>query len=117
MTASSVTGTGNGSSGKPGIKELGFLTSGPSIVYAGIVDVDEGISSPPSQQNTVTFPTPLEGGARNYAVIVTTVSAGYAYIAFRTENDDGDFTGFTIIPESEGIAMYVVVKIGQKANL
>lgn len=59
MGASSVTGSGSGGSNKLTTTELAILANGPSILIAGtILDVDGGVSSPPSTSGTVRFATP-----------------------------------------------------------
>lgn len=118
MSATSATGTGNGSVRQTSTSELlTNFNSPPNIIFANSIEVTNSLSSPPSSQNTVTFPYTLQGGANNYVVILTTLNAGYAYVSSVEENSDGEFTGFTAIAESEGTLMYMVVKKGSRISL
>lgn len=117
MPATSVTGKGKGAANKPTFDEMSTSTNGPVIIFTGIVESTEGVSSPPTEgSNTVNFPYPLEGGEDKYVVILTTINAGYVYVSDRDEDDDGKFTGFTFITETEGSVMYLVARVGQKPN-
>lgn len=114
MGASSVTGTGMGSCGKPTTVELAAWANAPAIMIAGRTDTTEIVSSPPTQGAVITLPTPLPGGADSYAVILTSLNGGSTYVADMTE-EDGNFTSFTFVSESEGTVMYIVVKIGVRS--
>lgn len=116
MGASSVTGTGLGTSGKFTTTELAILANGPNILITGVVESEDNNSSPPSSGNNIVFPEPLEGGAENYVVLLTTQNGGYAYISENDEDDDGNFTGFSFMTESECTLMYLVAKIGVKSK-
>ena len=118
MAASSVTGTGIGSSNKPTVKDLAIAANGPTIHFSGII-TSAGMtlsppSSPPSTLSRLTFPYPLTGGASDYVVMLTTLNGGYAYVSDLDENDDGDFTGFSFVTEAECDLMYLVVSCGIK---
>jgi hypothetical protein len=119
MSASSVTGRGNGSANKLTVPELAILSNGPVIYFSGVAEApEEVLSSPPiSSSNSVTFPYPLPGGSERYVVMLTTKNAGKAYVTDLVENDDGEFTGFTALAESEGTIMYIVASIGVRPNL
>ncbi len=117
MGATSVTGVGSGTSRKLTTNELSVLANGPSIIFTGLVEATEGVSSPPTPANFVDFPYPLAGGMDQYVVMLTTINAGSAHVADRDEDDDGNFTGFTFVAESEGTVMYLVAKIGQRPNI
>jgi hypothetical protein len=116
MTATSVTGRGQGASDKPTLADLALAAVGPVILIADISEATEvGFSSPPSSGNTVRFPTPLPGGKDKYVVILTSVASGLVYTVDFLEDGD-DFTGFTYIAETEGFVHYMVVKRGYKPS-
>lgn len=115
MAATSVTGVGQGDSGKYTIKDLAILANAPNIIFSGMVEASE-IMSPPSSSNTVVFPYALPGGADNYVIMLTTINAGLAYVSDRDEIE-GNFTGFSFITETDGTLMYLVVKVGSKPEL
>lgn len=111
MGASSVTGTGSGATNQPTIKDL---SRGPRVVLTGIIPtvVDEDlISSPPTSGTAVTFPYALEGPASSYCVFLTTKNGGHAYVISMQE-EDGNFTGFSLVAETECDVMYMVTTIG-----
>lgn len=58
------------------------------------------------------LPYPLPGVADDYAIIVSTESAGYAYVVNMTDNDDGNLTGFSVVSEGEGTVFWMIVKNG-----
>lgn len=123
MGASSVTGTGLGSSDKATVNDLSRWANGPTIFLSGIVEtVESDVLSPPTPVATVTLPTPLPGLGEDYVVILTTLSGGAAYVWDMDDDDlDGDneddhFVGFSIASESECDVMYLVTKVGQRAN-
>ena len=117
MAASSVTGTGIGSSGKPTTVELAGLVNGPAIYAVGsvLVGEEEGVSppsSPPAENMaTVTLPVPLPG-IDSYAIILTGEEGINPYIADMTDNEDGSLTGFTVSGSASGTVYYMVVKKG-----
>lgn len=117
MGASSVTGKGTGSSKKVTTKELSALANGPVIMISGVVESLEVITSPPSNGNTVVFPKPLAGGADQYNVFLTTQNGGSAYVVEKTENGNGEFTGFEFVTTAECTLMYMVVKNGIRPTL
>lgn len=117
MSASSVTGSGVGASRKPTSNELAILANGPNIIFTGLIEATDGIASPPITLASVVFNYPLPGGADNYVVLLTTINAGYAYVADRDEDGEGNFTGFSVIAEEDGTVMYLVAKVGQRPNL
>lgn len=117
MTASSITGVGHGSSDKTTLAELGVLANGPSIIFTGIVETDGGLSSPPSTTNAIVFPYTLPGGADSYVVLLTTINAGYVHVTDRDEDSDSNFTGFSFAAEAAGDVMYLVAKVGSKAQI
>lgn len=117
MAASSVTGTGVGSSNKVTTLELSKLANAPTIYIAGYVVSEDLPVSPPSIGNTVVFPNPLMGGTEDYIVMLTTQNSGYAYVNDMNENDDGNFIGFSFVTESEGTLMYTVIKTGLRPNV
>lgn len=119
MAGSSVTGKGNGEANKPSVKELSILAnSGPNLIFAGIVStVSEDASppsSPPSPSNyiTVNFPYALTGPSTDYVVLLTSINGGLVYIIDLAEDDDGNFSGFTALVESESDVNYLVVSKG-----
>jgi hypothetical protein len=116
MTASSATGIGLGASEKLTTNQLAILANGPSIIFAGFAEADTGVSSPPSEIGSVTFPYPLTD-ANKYVVLVTTINGGYAYVAARDIDDDGTFHGFTVIAEAECTYMYLVARVGAKPRV
>ena len=116
MAASSVTGKGIGASDKPTSKELATIGNGPSILIAGTIESEGGMSSPPSSSNTVVFPNALPGAASKYIVILTTLNGGYAYVTHKDETD-GNFVGFDFVTEADCTLMYIVTKIGSKPNV
>ncbi len=116
MTATSVTGVGQGESNKPTTKELAAFAEGPSIIFTGITDATDNMSSPPTAENTVVFPYVLAGGADAYVVMLTSINAGATYISNKAESD-GNFTGFTFVAEAEGSVMYLVAKVGSRPNI
>jgi hypothetical protein len=112
MGASSVTGTGIGSSNKATVKDLAILANGPTIHFAGIVASEDIATSPPSTGNTVTFPYVLEGNADNYVIMLTTQNGGYAYVSNLHEDEDDNFSGFSFVTEVECDLMYAVINCG-----
>lgn len=119
MGASSVTGKGNGESGKLTSNALSMLANGPMIYVAGSVENTTAGDpvSPPTTDNHVRFPNPLPGPSSDYVVILTTQNAGAAYVYDMLENDDGDFIGFYATTPTEGLVMYIVVKKGIRPNV
>jgi len=117
MGASSVTGTGQGTA-KPttNSEEIKTISHAPTAIFAGIAVATEGITSPPTTGNSVTFPYPLAGGQDNYVVLLTSVNAGAVYIADRDEDGDGNFTGFSFVSEADGSVMYLIFKIATKPS-
>lgn len=82
MAGTSVTGKGIGDSAKPTTDQLAVFANGPSILIAGTVEVEEGISSPPSSGiGTVVFPKALPGPVTDYVVILTGIGTGAVQIA------------------------------------
>jgi hypothetical protein len=121
MPATSVTGRGLGASKKFTVKDLAILANSPAICVAGSVETSnaDGGSPPPSSPpaatlNSVTFPVPLEGASSNYVVMLTSQNGGYAYVTEMTENEAGDFIGFTFMVESDCTLMYMVVSAGTR---
>jgi hypothetical protein len=110
MGASSVTGAGSGATNQPTTKEL---SRGPRVVLCGIAPAGsfDLVSSPPMEVNAVTFQTPLPGPAASYCVFLTTKNGGAAYVTAMHEAN-GNFTGVSIVAESECDVMYMVTTIG-----
>lgn len=120
MGASSVTGSGQGNSGKATLNDLSILANGPSILIAGSVELaeDEILTSPPTGAiATVTFPKAFPGNPSLYGVFITGLNAGTVQIATRTTDDDGNFSGFTLTADYEGDVMYMVTKLGVRASI
>lgn len=121
MTASSVTGRGQGASDKLTTKELAALAVGPSIYAAGVVAGTTIASSPPPDDGTtsgrVTFPTPLPGGSDQYVILLTSLNGGAAYVAVMNDDDDGNFASFIVSVETDSDVMYLVVKKGFRPNV
>lgn len=116
MAGTSVTGKGPGDSGKLTTDQLAIFANGPSILIAGTVEVDSGLSSPPaSGMGTVVFPKVLPGPVDDYVVILTGIGTGAVQVVVKNENGLGEFIGFTATAEDEGTAMYIVSKIGVRA--
>ena len=114
----SVTGTGLGSSNKLTTKELAILANTMNILVVGKVDLEEDFMvNPPQPTATITLKDPLPGSKSNYAVLVTGINTGAIYIATMTDNDDDNFSEFRVIGESEGICMYVVIKLGIRPSI
>lgn len=116
MPATSVTGKGKGAANKPTFDEMSVAANGPIIIFTGIVEVTETVMSPPSPSSVIVFPYPLPGGMDQYVVMLTSINAGAVYISDRDEDDDGNFTGFSIASEADGEAMYLVAKVGIRPN-
>lgn len=112
MGATSATGIGLGSAEKITATKLETFANGPSIIFAGMMQTLDSISSPPSNTNRVTFPYPLPGGVDKYVVMLTGINTSSVYVAVRYEDDDGNFTGFSAVSDTDGDAMYMVVKAG-----
>jgi len=108
----SVTGVGLGACNKFTTKELAILANGPSIMLSGRAEATESIEiNPPMTAITVTF-SPLPGSHTNYNVVITGINTGHVYVATMTDDDDGNFSEFTAITESEGTCMYVIINNG-----
>lgn len=111
MGASSVTGVGLGQANKPTLRDLSVLANGPQIVITGIAASADLETSPPSNGGTVVFPAPLSNPSTDYVVMLTTVNGGDAYVTDLDE-EDGLFSGFDFVTESECDVMYCVMNIG-----
>lgn len=117
MDAQSVTGRGLGASGKFNTRELAILANSLNILVAGRVDLAEDfLVNPPSPTATVTLTEALPGSKSNYVVLITGLNTGTVYVASMTDND-GNFSEFRVIGESEGTCMYVIAKVGLKATV
>lgn len=117
MAGTSVTGVGVGSAERQSIHELTILANAPAIIFAGTVEsTAEEISSPPTAYNYVVFPYAL-GDMDNYVILLTTLNAGAVYVSDRDEDEEGNFTGFSFVAETEGTVMYIVSRIGSRPNL
>jgi hypothetical protein len=116
MGSTSSTGKGQGASDKLSNSELGILANAPSIIFTGIIEANEGITSPPATSGTVTFPYPLDGPASNYVIMLTTINGGVAFVSALYENEDS-FTGFSATVEADCDLMYLVAKVGTRPNL
>jgi hypothetical protein len=116
MGANSATGTGAGAAQTKTAKELAMLANAPTIIFSGYVE-NLVIASPASGLGSVTFPYPLPGGASKYVVIATSLNAGSVYVANLEEDDDENFTGFTVVAETDGDVMYMVSKVGSRPNI
>lgn len=128
MGASSVTGvSGHGDSGKATLNDLSRWANGPTILMAGIATAGPlEVSSPPTEgvegTGTVVFPTPFPGLGEEHCVILTTLNGGVAYVIDMDDQDlDGDdeddhFTGFTFLTQYECDVMFIVTKVGCKAQ-
>ena len=118
MGASSVTGVGPGASNKLTGKDLAILANGPAILMSGkaTLILDEEVASPPTYVYSVTFPEPLSGGFDAYNVMLT-VEGGDVPAISANEDDDSNFTGFTLTSEEEVDVMYMVVRNGFRASV
>ena len=116
MTASSVTGVGHGASDKISTPELAIIANGPAVYVAGYVESESSMTSPPSSGNEVVFPIALPGAASHYVVMLTTQNSGTVYVNNLNEDDNGNFSGFTFISESDGTVMYLVSKVGFRST-
>lgn len=114
MVAASVTGRGTGGVVDKSNHSLTAISDGPSIILAGIVTVLDDHSSPPSPTNIVEFPFSLIGGSENYVVILTGIGTGSSYVAVKSEDGNGNFSGFTIVADNEGDVQYIVATTGIK---
>ena len=120
MGAQSATGTGLGACGKVTTKELSILANGPSVLIAGVVAVSEALispTSPPTSGNNVTFETPFEFGPDRYVVMLTPIGAEYAYVGNMFEDDDGKFSGFSVLASTDCDVMYVVYNRGVRPSV
>lgn len=121
MGATSSEGSGNGASNKLTTNQLSILANGPKIYFTGVFSVADlsasPPSSPPASASVVYFPYILEGSPSNYVVLLTTMNAGAVYISDLLEDDDGNFSGFSAIAETEGEAMYMVASVGVKPKV
>lgn len=117
MGATSTEGRGPGAVNPVSTADLSKdWTLSPTIIFTGIFETEEVLSSPPSVLNEVVFPYALIGGPNNYVVMLTTINGGKAYIISRTEDAYGNFTGFTAGVESDCNCMYLVARVGSKAQ-
>ncbi len=117
MGASSVTGVGPGGVRDLSAHQLTNFFNGPTIIFAGVVDADDGpTSSPPGYNNLVTLPYPLPGSPDDYLVILTGINTGNTYCSGKNENVDGNFWSFGIVVESGGLVQYLVVNAGLKTT-
>jgi hypothetical protein len=116
MAASSVTGRGNGSVVTPNSAELASFVNSPApyLIFTGIVEAEGSLTSPPGYNNTVTFPYPLPGDVNDYVVILTTLNAGHAFVAYRYIDSEGKFSAFLLTAESDGQVMYMVASVGER---
>lgn len=114
MAASSVTGTGHGAVETPNTKEI---SAAPGIIFAGVIEASQSISSPPSTGNQVVFPYVLPGSSDGYVAIITSLNAGLVYVTSMNEDDNGDFIGFDFNAEAEGSVMYIVTRVGSKPEV
>lgn len=116
MGASSVTGTGIGSSNKRTVEQLAILSNGPEILITGIIACraidDSPPSSPPLGNSLVSFPKPFVGSGENYVVLLTPISGSYAYVVDKNDNEDGNFESFSLVSDVDCDVMYMVAKIG-----
>lgn len=117
MGATTSQGVGHGDSNRTTTKELAILANSPAIIFTGIAEAVDNLSSPPSITNTVVFPYALSGGAENYVVLLTTINGGSVYVSDTDEDGDGNFTGFSFISEAECSVMYLVSKVGFRPNI
>lgn len=116
MAITSTTGKGPGSSNKLTTKQLAILANGPTIHTTGFVELISE-EEEDSANATVVFPTPLNGEADNYVVILTTINGETAEVIDTDEDSDGNFSGFSIAADQECNAMYMVVNVGIKPIL
>lgn len=104
MTASSVTGVGQGSADKAGQKgsEHQFLgvdkLIGVRVVHAGTVSLS-------ASSGTVTFPKTLSGAATDYIVLVSPQATGTAYASSVA------VSGFTMNGVISTTVSYAVVRL------
>jgi len=112
MGAQSATGTGLGSSKKVTTKELAILANAPSILVADAVDLSDGVSSPPTPSARIVLTNPLPGSHVNYVVMITSLNAGTVYVSDMSDNDNDNFSEFSVIGEAEGSCMYFISKVG-----
>lgn len=119
MGAQSVTGTGFGASNKLTTKELSSLANGPSILVAGSVELADDLLpiSPPTPAATVTLTNPLPGSHENYVVIITSLNSGMVFVSDMSDNDDNNFSEFTVMGEAEGSCMYLITKAGTRPTI
>ena len=118
MAASSSTGRGIGLANSLDIMELNSIArGGPNLIFTGISEGESLVTSPPGGNNNILFPYKLPGGSSNYVVILTSLNGGYSYVSSKSEDDDGYFTGFSFIVESDGEIMYMVATIGSKPQV
>lgn len=112
MSASSVTGTGNGDAGKRTIKELAVLDNGPQILYSGILSGVFTVGlSPPTAFMSYIFPVPLAGGRNSYVVIASGQN-GNVKVINKYQDMNNDFTGFLLSCDAEGEVQFIVAKVG-----
>lgn len=110
MGATSVTGIGPGSA-FPGQKGPGnerniyVPLAGPHVVAAGTGALVGGTL-------TVTFPTALEGGNGDFAVVATSETTNTVYVSAKTDDANGDFASFQITGTGTDSFQWVVAKAG-----
>lgn len=109
MAAQSATGTGTGASNKFTTKELSVLANGLNILEAGRIQL---ITPPSPPTAIVKLTNTLPGSYTDYTVLITGLSTGAIYIESLTNDDDGNFSEFRVVSESEGYCMYVVTRCG-----
>jgi hypothetical protein len=117
MAASSVTGVGQGSSNKPGVREFGIVNTGPSIILTGITTAAENIMlSPPSTTlGIVLFQQPLPKPSSEYVVLITPLNTtDPVYIGSLLDNEANQFYGFNVLSSSECDVMFMVADRGMK---
>ena len=122
MGASSVTGVGQGACLNLTTKELAIVVNnGPQVVLCGRVSTSEDVgdvSSPPVNSAAIVyFPKSLPGTPDDYAVILTPIGGQYAYVASLLQDDDDNFSGFSLATESEYDVFYMVVRQGIRPDI
>lgn len=111
MAASSVTGRGNGASGKVTTKELSSFVNGPAVFITGYAEPTLAVS-PSGYTGSVTFTKPLSGRSANYIVLVSSKNGGNSYVTAMNENADDDFSGFSFFIDEDAEIMYAVFSVG-----
>jgi len=110
MSASSVTGVGNGGvdGSNKGSERMTLGVShllGTRVVAANRVNLSGGTA-------TITFPVPLTGDKANYIVIANSATSNRAYPGTLTNDSNGNFASFALTGTGTDLVYWMVAKVG-----